>query len=129
MNLWQSRKFRAMVYDALASLVLFYGAKYLTPAVFEDIKVLIAALQPVVLAYILGSAWEDYGAKRAGNPVGPPEPPPLDDEEYAAYHGTYSPVYDSASFDPGYTTATISGDNPNSGISAGSTPDDDEILF
>ena len=54
-----SRKFWLLVLDTITSLVLFFGAKYLTPAAFEDVKVVIVALQPVFAVIIASIAYED----------------------------------------------------------------------
>lgn len=54
-----SRKFWLLVLDTIISLVLFFGAKYLTPAAFEDVKVVIVALQPVFAVIIASIAYED----------------------------------------------------------------------
>lgn len=63
----RSSKFWTMILDLVVSLILYFGAKYLLPAVYEDIKFVIAALQPVFLFVIAAIAYEDGQAKRAGN--------------------------------------------------------------
>ena len=65
--LFKSRKFWTGILDLVISLVLFFTAKYLSESIAEDIKFVIAAVQPVFLAIIVGIAWEDAAAKRAGN--------------------------------------------------------------
>lgn len=50
--LWKSRKFWIVVMDVLVSSALFFGAKYLAPAVFDDIKFVIGVIQAPVLLLI-----------------------------------------------------------------------------
>ena len=67
----QSRKFKAVLFDFVFALVLFFGAKYLNASAAEDVQFLIASMQPVVGLYIWGVAYEDGQEKRAGD--GPTE--------------------------------------------------------
>ncbi len=67
MKLWQSRKFRVLVLDTVVAIVVFVVTRFLAPDYQTDVLLLIGLLQPVVLAVILGTAWEDAAAKRAGN--------------------------------------------------------------
>ena len=60
-----SRKFWLLILDTVISLVLFFGAKYLTPAALEDVKVLIIALQPVFVTIIGAIAHEDAATTKA----------------------------------------------------------------
>ena len=64
--LWKSRKFWLMILDLVVSIGLFFGAKYLAPVIFEDVKYLIGALQPVFVFLIVAIAYEDGQAMRAG---------------------------------------------------------------
>ena len=64
--LMNSRKFLVMVLDVAVSLVLYFVVKYVAPSLVEDIKFVIAALQPVVVILINSIAKEDAAAK--GNP-------------------------------------------------------------
>jgi hypothetical protein len=64
--LWKSRKFWLMILDLVISLVLFFGAKYLMPNTFDDVKFLVAAIQPVFAFLIASIAYEDGQAMRAG---------------------------------------------------------------
>ncbi len=50
--LLQSRKFWIVVLDVLVSTALFFGAKYIAPAAFDDIKFVIGVLQAPVLLLI-----------------------------------------------------------------------------
>jgi|GEM_PF-5562901 len=49
-----SYEFWVMVIDVVVSLVLYFTGKYLAPEIFEDVKFLIATIQPLVLAIV---AW------------------------------------------------------------------------
>ena len=71
MALFQSRKFWLLILDLVISLVLYFGGKYLDPALFDDVKFLIGALQPVFAFIIAAIALEDAAAKRAGLFPGP----------------------------------------------------------
>ena len=62
-----SRKFWALMLDVVISIVLYFVGKYGTPSVYEDIKFLIAALQPVFVMLIASIAYEDVGNPK---PVG-----------------------------------------------------------
>ena len=70
--LFKSRKFWTGILDLIFSTVLFFTAKYLAPEFADDVKFMIAALQPVFLMIIAGIAWEDAAEKRAGNFIVPP---------------------------------------------------------
>lgn len=61
----QSRKFWLLILDTVASLVLFFVAKYAAPNALEDVKFVIAALQPVFVMLIYAIAKEDAAAKSA----------------------------------------------------------------
>ena len=50
--LLRSRKFWILVMDVVVSCVLFFGAKYIAPAAFDDIKFIIGVLQAPVLFLI-----------------------------------------------------------------------------
>jgi len=58
-SLWGSRKFLIMMLDVIVSLALYFIVKYVEPSIVEDIKFVIAALQPVVLVVINSIAKED----------------------------------------------------------------------
>ena len=64
-GLLRSRKFWLLVLDTIVSLVLFFVGRY-AGGVLEDVNFVILAIQPVVIAVILGIAWEDSAAKRNG---------------------------------------------------------------
>ena len=58
-SIWKSRKFWIMVADFVVSGVLYFGAKYIAPAAFEDVQWLILSLQAPV-AFLIGAiAYED----------------------------------------------------------------------
>lgn len=65
-RLLYSRKFLIMVCDiVIPSIVLYFVGKYGSASLYDDIKFLILALQPVVLAVIVAIAWEDVSEKRS----------------------------------------------------------------
>lgn len=59
MHLLKSRKFLILLLDVVASIAGYY-------LVGDDARFLIAAIQPVVLAVIIGITVEDAAALRAG---------------------------------------------------------------
>jgi hypothetical protein len=63
--LFQSRKFWLLILDTCLSLTLYFVGKYAGVA-FEDVKLLVLALQPVFLMIIYAIAKEDVAAKEAG---------------------------------------------------------------
>jgi cytochrome P450 len=65
-SLWESRKFRIMVYDTAVALVMFVVSRFFGPEIQQAVTELIAILQPVVFALVVGIAVEDAAAKRAG---------------------------------------------------------------
>jgi hypothetical protein len=65
-SLLQSRKFLLLVLDTVISLVLLLGAKYLAVSVFDDVKFLIAAIQPIFVVIIGAIAYEDGQNAKAG---------------------------------------------------------------
>lgn len=62
---WKSRKFWYMILDTVISCVLYFGAQNFGPQALEDIKFLIAALQPVIIVLIASVAYEDGQEKRS----------------------------------------------------------------
>ncbi len=73
MSVWnsliQSRKFWLMVVDVVVSLATYFVVKYVAPEIAKDVMFLIGAMQPVVIALIVGIAVEDAATKRNGNLV------------------------------------------------------------
>jgi hypothetical protein len=65
-SLWESRKFRIMVYDTAVALIMFVVSRFFGPEIQQAVTELIAILQPVVFALVVGIAVEDAAAKRAG---------------------------------------------------------------
>ena len=61
-GLLHSRKFCLLILDTLVSLALYFVGKYAGASVFEDVKFVIAALQPVFVAVIIMIAYEDKAA-------------------------------------------------------------------
>lgn len=65
-GLLSSRKFLLMLLDVVVSSVLFFSTKYATPDALDNVKFLIAALQPVFVTVIASIAHEDGKAIAAG---------------------------------------------------------------
>ena len=51
--LLNSRKFWIVVMDVIVSCVLFFGAKYIAPAAFDDVKFIITVIQAPILLVIM----------------------------------------------------------------------------
>ena len=66
LGLLRSRKFWLLMLDTVISLILYFAGKYAPAGVFEDVKVIILALQPVFIVIIGAIAYEDGQQKRAG---------------------------------------------------------------
>ena len=66
-SLWESRKFRIMLFDTVLSIVVYAVGKFVSPLYSQDILWLIAAVQPVVLSLIVGIAVEDAAAMKNGD--------------------------------------------------------------
>ncbi len=64
--LLQSRKFWVLILDTVVSLITYFSTKYLAPAAVDDVKMLIAALQPIALMLIVSIAYEDGQNVKAG---------------------------------------------------------------
>lgn len=67
--MWKSRKFRALVLDTVFSLATFGITTLLAPEYQAHALAFIGIIQPAVLAYVLGTAWEDAAAKRVNGYV------------------------------------------------------------
>ena len=63
--LFQSRKFWLLILDTVISLVLYFVSKYAGPA-FDDVKLVVLALQPIFLMIIYAIAKEDSAKIAAG---------------------------------------------------------------
>ena len=57
-SFWQLREFWTLVTDLVVSTALYFGGKYAAPAVLEDIKWGILALQPVAAFFVVYFAEE-----------------------------------------------------------------------
>lgn len=67
-SLFGSRKFLLMLLDLVVSVVLYFTAKYAGPSAFDDVKLLVAGLQPVFVTVITMIAVEDNAkAKNAAH--------------------------------------------------------------
>lgn len=53
MKIFFDPKFYTLLIDTVVSLVLYFAGKYAAPGVFDDIKVVITALQPIFLAVVV----------------------------------------------------------------------------
>ena len=67
MLLFKSRKFWLLMLDTVVSTVLFFGGKYMGADMLDNVKFLIAIMQPVFVFLIIAIAMEDAAAKRNGN--------------------------------------------------------------
>ena len=61
--MWQSRKFRIMVYDTAVATIVLLAVTFLAPERAELVIQLIGILQAPVLAVIAGIAIEDAAGK------------------------------------------------------------------
>lgn len=68
MSLFKSRKFWLGVGDLVISLTLFFVGKYAANSL-DDVKFIIAAIQPLFVTVIGGIALEDAALKRSGRSV------------------------------------------------------------
>jgi uncharacterized membrane protein YhaH (DUF805 family) len=58
-GLIRSRKFWLMILDLVISFILYFVSKYGTGNLVEDVKFVIAAIQPVFVVIIGAIAYED----------------------------------------------------------------------
>lgn len=65
-NLWASRKFRIMIFDAVLSTLVLSVTTFLAPDYAEVVMEYVKILQIPVFAVVVGIAVEDAGAKRSG---------------------------------------------------------------
>ena len=63
--MWYSRKFRIMVLDAAFSTLAIVLTLAFIPAVVTQILILVALWQPIIVACVVGIAYEDGMEKRA----------------------------------------------------------------
>jgi len=66
-SLWESRKFRIMLFDTVIAIVVYAVSKFVSPLYSQDILWLIASIQPVILSLIIGIAVEDAAAMKNGD--------------------------------------------------------------
>ena len=64
--MWQSRKFRALVLDFVFSAGAYAATNFAAPELRVHALWFITAVQPIVVAYVLGVAMEDSAALNAG---------------------------------------------------------------
>lgn len=60
---WRSRRFWTVVIDCAVSLILYFSAKYLAPALADDVTTVIAALQPIFGLALALFTYDDYNAR------------------------------------------------------------------
>ena len=77
--MWQSRKFRALVLDFVFSASAYAVTNFAAPELRVHALWFITAVQPIVVAYVLGVAMEDSAALNAGVHVR--QVGPFDDEQ------------------------------------------------
>ena len=70
-RLLNSAKFWTAIVDLLASLIIYFAAKYAAPAVADDVIYFIAAMQPVFLLIIKGIYEEDKAKLNNSQVPGP----------------------------------------------------------
>jgi hypothetical protein len=63
--LLMSRKFWMTILDLVVSATIYFVGKYAAPQFAEDVKYIVAAIQPVFLVIIGSIAWEDAAEKGA----------------------------------------------------------------
>jgi len=61
--MWQSRKFRTMICDAGFSTIAIVLGWFFAPEKLDQILILIALWQPVIVSYVIGVAMEDSALK------------------------------------------------------------------
>ena len=61
--IWKSKEFWTVVLDLVVSAALYFGGRYLAPDAFDDLKWVIAALQPIALFLIAWFATEKVRAE------------------------------------------------------------------
>ena len=66
-GLFHSRKFWLLILDTVISITLYFIGRYADPTLAEDMKFLIASIQPVFVTVIIGIFTEDNAQVRANN--------------------------------------------------------------
>ena len=64
-SLLHSRKFWLLILDTIISITLYFIGRYSNPEMAEDMKFLIASLQPIFVAVIIGIFAEDNAQIKA----------------------------------------------------------------
>jgi len=65
--MWQSRKFRILVFDTVISAVTFGVTLFLAPDYADKVLQFIGIMQPLLFAVVVGIAAEDAALKRSGS--------------------------------------------------------------
>lgn len=63
---FKDKKFLALVVDALIFLVLYFAGKYAAPTLADDIKIVFATLQPIILLWIASEFQGENGEMQRG---------------------------------------------------------------
>jgi len=66
-SLLHSRKFWILILDTIVSIALYFIGRYTNEALAEDMKFLIASLQPVFVTVIIGIFAEDNAKTKANS--------------------------------------------------------------
>lgn len=69
-GLIHSRKFWLLILDTVISISLYFIGRYSSPELAEDMKFLIASLQPIFVTVIIGIFSEDNAQVKASSPQG-----------------------------------------------------------
>ena len=59
----KQRKWKAILIDAIFAILIYWATNLIDPEMTQHVLFLIGALQPAIVAYILGVAHEDAAAK------------------------------------------------------------------
>lgn len=65
-TLFKSRKFLLLLLDTLCSAIALVGGWYLVPTQLDKVTAIVALVQPVFVAVIVGITIEDAAAYKAG---------------------------------------------------------------
>jgi hypothetical protein len=65
-TIWTSRRFWLAVVDVVGSLTLYFVIKYLNPSAADDVKMVLAGLQPLIITLVISYTVEDNAAIKAG---------------------------------------------------------------
>lgn len=69
-SLLHSRKAAIVVIDGIVTLILYFVGKYSSPNTLEDLKIIIAVMQPIFVMWIGSIAYEDGKKLQGGGTPG-----------------------------------------------------------